>query len=86
MPHVGVSLSFLLYILFIGDFMSDGNYNRNFLPYNNYQSGLRAGRAQVKRLALECFDCWLQDAFPALTDEDRLRLSVEYKALLDQNV
>ena len=36
--------------------MADGNYNRNILPYHNYQSGYRAGRAAMRRLALEAFD------------------------------
>ncbi|MBR1838118.1 MAG: hypothetical protein IJ786_01000 [Bacteroidaceae bacterium] len=33
--------------------MSDGNYNRNLLPYRDYQSGLRAGRAQTITRAVE---------------------------------
>lgn len=33
--------------------MSDGNFNRNLLPYNNYQSGLRAGMARTKAKAME---------------------------------
>ncbi len=41
--------------------MADGNYNRNILPYHNYQSGYRAGRAAMRRLALEAFDKWLQE-------------------------
>jgi len=41
--------------------MSDGNYNRNLLPYHQYQSGLRAGKAQMKTLALQAFTTWLQE-------------------------
>ena len=33
--------------------MSDGNYNRNLLPYRNYQSGVRAGKAVLRQRALE---------------------------------
>ena len=33
--------------------MSDGNYNRNLLPYHNYQSGVRAGKATLRQLALD---------------------------------
>ena len=33
--------------------MSDGNYNRNLLPYKPFESGLRAGRAQMRELALK---------------------------------
>ena len=35
--------------------MSDGNYNRNLLPYHNYQSGLRAGQAAMRHRAVEAF-------------------------------
>lgn len=33
--------------------MSDGNYNRNLLPYHNYQSGVRAGKAALRQLAID---------------------------------
>ncbi len=33
--------------------MSDGNYNRNLLPYRDYQSGVRAGRATMRTRAME---------------------------------
>lgn len=39
--------------------MSDGNYNRSHLPYHPYLSGLKAGRAQMKQIAIEAFACWL---------------------------
>lgn len=35
--------------------MSDGNFNRNLLPYHDYRSGLRAGRAAMRTLALQAF-------------------------------
>lgn len=40
--------------------MSDGNFNRNLLPYQNYQSGLRAGRASMRTLAFETLQEILQ--------------------------
>lgn len=40
--------------------MSDGNYNRNLLPYKPYESGLRAGRAQMREKALKAFTAWLE--------------------------
>ena len=40
--------------------MSDGNYNRNLLPYKPYESGLRAGRAQMREKALKAFTVWLE--------------------------
>lgn len=41
--------------------MSDGNYNRNLLPYHQYQSGLKAGKAQMHTLALRAFSLWLTE-------------------------
>ena len=55
--------------------MADGNYNRNILPYHNYQSGYRAGRAAMRRLALEAFDKWLQEneeAFPGILQRKKI--------------
>lgn len=40
--------------------MSDGNYNRNLLPYHNYQSGLRAGQAAMRHRAVEAFARFLE--------------------------
>ena len=45
--------------------MSDGNDNTNLLPYNNYQSGLRAGRAQMKRAAIDAFTQWYISEHPS---------------------
>lgn len=41
--------------------MSDGNYNRNLLPYKPYESGLRAGRAQMREKALKAFENWMDE-------------------------
>ncbi len=41
--------------------MSDGNYNRNLLPYHQYASGLRAGKAQMHTKALIAVRQWLED-------------------------
>lgn len=48
--------------------MADGNYNRNILPYHQYQSGLKAGKAQERTLALRAFGRWL-DEHPELDRE-----------------
>ena len=42
--------------------MSDGNYNRDVLPYKPYESGLRAGRAQMREKALKAFENWMDEA------------------------
>ena len=33
--------------------MSDGNFNRSMLPSNSYQSGVRAGRSQMRINAIQ---------------------------------
>lgn len=40
--------------------MADGNFNRSMLPYKDYQSGLRAGRAQMRTLAHETLKALLE--------------------------
>lgn len=35
--------------------MADGKKERNILPYNNYRSGLRAGRSIEREHALKAF-------------------------------
>lgn len=44
--------------------MSDGNYNRNLLPYHDYRSGVRAGRAAMRTLALQAFARQLERHVP----------------------
>lgn len=44
--------------------MSDGNYNRNLLPYHNYRSGFNAGRIQMKHKAEDAFKFWYKERFP----------------------
>ncbi len=50
--------------------MSDGNYNRNLLPYTQYTSGVKAGRAQMKTLAVEAFKAWYAEANPTADDSE----------------
>jgi len=62
--------------------MSDGNYNRNLLPYHQYTSGIKAGRAQMRTLALRAFSKWMagQGYTPEETDVHLLR----FRQLLDE--
>lgn len=46
--------------------MSDGNFNRNLLPYHNYQSGVRAGKAQMKAVVLQTVQEALHENLPEL--------------------
>ena len=63
--------------------MSDGNYNRNLLPYRNYQSGVRAGRAQAKQLALQAFSAWLDAEQSGLPADEKAQALVAFKQHLD---
>ncbi len=63
--------------------MSDGNYNRNLLPYNNFQNGLRAGEARMKQKALDAFKLWCRERFGELEDAELNDIVLKYKALLD---
>lgn len=49
--------------------MSDGNFNRNLLPYHNYQSGVRAGRASMRTLAVQAFERWLRENEAGMSEE-----------------
>ncbi|MCI6642921.1 MAG: hypothetical protein SOY99_07450 [Alloprevotella sp.] len=62
--------------------MSDGNFNRNLLPYQNYQSGLRAGRASMRTLAFET----LQEILQAENIDSQLaeRLMQSFRTALGQ--
>lgn len=61
--------------------MSDGNYNRNLLPYKDYQSGFRAGKAQTRTRALEAFRR-LMDRLP-LTEEQKREAIDEFRQGLE---
>lgn len=60
--------------------MSDGNYNRNLLPYHQYQSGLKAGRAQMHTLAIRAFVAWMAEH--GYTEEEQKAHELEFRKLL----
>ncbi len=51
--------------------MSDGNFNRNLLPYRNYQSGVRAGQASMRARALNAMKAMLDERMPALSEDEK---------------
>lgn len=65
-----------------GKRMSDGNYNRNLLPYHNYQSGVRAGKAQMRMLAVKAFEQWYDAAFPDTPPCDKARAKQDFESYL----
>lgn len=62
--------------------MSDGNYNRNLLPYRQYQSGLKAGRAQMHTLAIRAFRQWLTEQ--GYTEAQLHEAELHYRQLLEE--
>lgn len=60
--------------------MSDGNYNRNLLPYHQYQSGLKAGSARMHTLALKAFTAWLEET--GYNEEERRIHELRFRQLL----
>lgn len=64
--------------------MSDGNYNKSILPYNNYQSGVRAGRSQMMVRAVESFREWYVASYPQSSSEEIAAAVVAFRAKLLQ--
>lgn len=62
--------------------MSDGNYNRNLLPYHQYTSGLKAGRAQMRTIALRAFSKWM--AGQGCTPDEMAGHLARFRQLLDE--
>lgn len=66
--------------------MSDGNFNRNLLPCNSYQSGFRAGHARMKQQALDAFESILKSHLSHLISEDIQKdLSQYFRKEINQN-
>ena len=54
--------------------MSDGNFNRSMLPSNSYQSGVRAGRSQMRIKAIQLVEELLQEELATIDEEKRAEL------------
>ena len=64
------------------NFMSDGNFNRNLLPYRDFQSGVRAGRAQMRTAAVAAFEKWLDGCGSKFSEEERAEAVRQFKGNL----
>ena len=53
--------------------MSDGNFNRSMLPSNSYQSGVRAGRSQMRIKAIQLVDELLKEGLVNMDEEERAK-------------
>lgn len=64
--------------------MSDGHFNKCFLPHNQFQSGLRAGKAQQKMKSVDAFRHFLTQIMPELDDVTREEYIASFKDELDK--
>lgn len=62
--------------------MSDGNFNRALLPHTDYQSGVRAGRAAERTLAIETLKDVLAEQLPRLEEDELDRVVSEFRLKL----
>ncbi|MBQ7635645.1 MAG: hypothetical protein IJS89_08760 [Bacteroidaceae bacterium] len=60
--------------------MSDGNYNRNLLPYRDYQSGVRAGRAQTRAQAFDTLKAILEEC--TFSSNEREEILARFRCLM----
>ena len=65
--------------------MSDGNFNRNLLPYTPYQSGMKAGKSMARMKALEVFRTYLQSK-GNMDQEPMEKECTEFKKLLEKAI
>lgn len=62
--------------------MADGNFNRNILPYNNYRSGLRAGRSSERARAMKIFEEMVREEHLGKDADETERLIREFRERL----
>jgi hypothetical protein len=64
--------------------MADGNFNRSPLSTNNYQSGVRAGKAAMRTIALTAIEHSLQKHLPELPVAKRETILQSIKEIMNQ--
>lgn len=64
--------------------MSDGHFNKCFLPHNQFQSGLRAGKALGRMKAAEVFRRFLTATMPELNAATRESYITAFKEELEK--
>jgi hypothetical protein len=65
--------------------MSDGHFNRAFLPHTDFQSGVRAGRAAALHQAQEAFAKAIEAAFPTAAEDEKAQALKAFRAELFKN-
>lgn len=63
--------------------MSDGNFNTKLLAPGGFASGVRSGEARMKQRALLALRETLNNQ-DNLTEEDKAKISAQFKAILDR--
>lgn len=59
--------------------MADGNFNRSPLSTNSYQSGVRAGKAAMRTIALQALETTLNNHCSNLSAEQRTTIINTFK-------
>ena len=59
--------------------MSDGHFNRAFLPHGSFASGVRVGRASERSLCAAVFTEMLAEIAPHLSPDERAQLLAKFK-------
>lgn len=62
--------------------MSDGHFNRSFLPHGDFASGVRVGKASERAICLEAFAEMLRELNPGLTEEQYEDARSRFKSLI----
>ena len=66
--------------------MSDGHFNRAFLPHTEFRNGFRAAQTRTKILAVEAFKNTIQSRFPELTATQLQEITEEFAMCLKDKI
>lgn len=61
--------------------MSDGHFNRSFLPHGDFASGVRVGRSSERAVCLSVFVEILDEICPDISEDDKKALVGKFKSL-----
>ena len=64
--------------------MSDGHFNRSFLPHGDFASGVRVGRASERAVCLGVFAEMLGEICPGASEAERQAMAEKFKSLVLQ--
>lgn len=64
--------------------MSDGHFNRAFLPHGDFASGVRVGRASERALCLAVFAEMIDELCPTMSEADKEAAAQKFKQTILQ--